>query len=781
MIDLEQTNLFLSKLGSPPYIFQTFTDNKEQKKATPRDPLARVLTGTLQDHCDTLQALSDRGAGVFVQVNGGQQRGNEAISQIRALWIDIDAANRSAETLSVVSRYMPKPSILVKSSPGKYHAYWLIDDLPVNQFKIYQAHLFNRFKTDPSMGNLDRVMRLPGFPHRKHQPYLVTAQHFNTRYTKLKLDQWVGEIPEGLLTDFDVPSAPKIPPPPTAKKTNNPFGIDMPDAYEEPTVLAPGERTTKLIQHIGALVQRGNDEAYIRDEVSRMNIDLCPADSEPIDPATLEQEVLGCIPRFIEKRAQEIRQLHGDSYAEASSVDQVLPPPPPPAAIVELLEAAVVERNDLASWLTRFIYIVDKRRVADSGVKGEWSIMELGEFEKQHIGAKASKTMKMTNAWLHHPDRLTVRGVIYKPIPDAIITDTNEQKFFNSYQPANIAPAYQVDMNKIEVFMEHIIYLFPKDEDRDVFLGWFCYTVTQPTRSVTWAPALVSTQGSGKGWILDVMKILMGAANVKPITPDRIENQFNTFLFNSTLVCVYDMYKSGSRQLDGKLKGYIDVTETEANKKNVGERTEKVWSNFLIFLNRSDDLYVEPGDRRFWMVDLPDPKTPAYYNRLFSWLDEPENFPHLLKWCQDYKSQLFNPTAPPGSKLKRDVVNRNKSEIQVELETSIEERIGPFDADLLSFETVMDYLSTALNIQTTHDATRATVRKVWGVVSQSLKTERVHIICGRLNTRRRVRCVRRVEYWNLQTPRALGVEASKAATLMLEPQSTTGAKNDKST
>lgn len=768
MIDLEQAKLFLSTLGAPPYIFQTFTDSKEQRKLSVKDPLARVLVGTFEEHIVSLQTLSSKGAGIFVQINAGRERGKAAVTQVRALFVDLDHPDRADATLAVISKNMPKPSMLVSSSPGKYHLYWLVNNCSLTKFGLYQKHLTIRFFTDDSMGNLDRVMRIPGFPHQKKSQFQVTLKTYNIKYKIKDLEEYMTKLPSDLLSPYDIPKPPTIPLPPQAKTTDNPFGIDINEDYEAPTVLAPGERTSKLIRHIGWMVQQGYDEAKIRCDIVKMNSDLCPENAAPIPPNILEGEVFGCVEKFIKKRDQEIRSIHGEVFVKATSVADIIPPAPPPPAVAELMGEPEPPTDTLTAWLERFIYIVDKKRVADSAVSGEWAIMTWEEFEKQHVGKKASKSMKLTTAWLCARERLTARGVSYKPTYEPIITDSSNQKFFNSYQPSDVVPAYKYDINKIGAFLEHIIYLFPKDDDRESFLGWFCYTITQPLKTVTWAPVLVSKQGSGKGWILEVMKKLMGETNVKPITPDRIENQFNSFLFNSTLVCLFDMYKSKNRQLDGKLKGYIDVEQAEANKKNAAERTEKVWANFLIFANADDDVYVEPGDRRFWLVELPDPRSPEYYNRIFAWLEEDENMPHLLSWCTEYKSKKFSPTHPPGSSLKIDVMNRNKSEIQLELETCIEERLGPFACNVMTFDTVRLYMETALSMEI-KGAQRSMLSKVWGSISSPIKIERVAIVVGSSKTRQRIRCIRDVNKWSIADKYTLSDEASRALLIVMNP------------
>jgi hypothetical protein len=65
------------------------------------------------------------------------------------------------------------PHIVNETSPRRWHAYWRVDDLPLDQFTAVQKGIAARFNGDPAVCDLPRVMRLPGFLHRKGVPYLV--------------------------------------------------------------------------------------------------------------------------------------------------------------------------------------------------------------------------------------------------------------------------------------------------------------------------------------------------------------------------------------------------------------------------------------------------------------------------------------------------------------------------------------------------------------------------------------------------------------------------------
>ncbi len=148
--------------------FQTFDDSDEK-----REDLIRILHGDLTKNASDLESLNSDGAGIFVMVNEGDLKGRkkENVQRVRALFVDLDGAS-----LEPVLDCGLTPHIIVESSPGRYHAYWLITDCPLGQFGPLQKRLAARFNGDKSVNDLPRVMRVPGFLHQKGQP-LLTRVH----------------------------------------------------------------------------------------------------------------------------------------------------------------------------------------------------------------------------------------------------------------------------------------------------------------------------------------------------------------------------------------------------------------------------------------------------------------------------------------------------------------------------------------------------------------------------------------------------------------------------
>jgi replicative DNA helicase len=128
----------------------------------------QILRGTFEALADTLVRANRSGAGIFFCVNYCTAGGRTAdhISGIRALFVDLDGA-----PLAPVQAAAVQAHALIESSPGRFHAYWAVSGCELRDFKPLQLALAEKFSGDRTVHDLPRVMRLPGFVHRKGQPF----------------------------------------------------------------------------------------------------------------------------------------------------------------------------------------------------------------------------------------------------------------------------------------------------------------------------------------------------------------------------------------------------------------------------------------------------------------------------------------------------------------------------------------------------------------------------------------------------------------------------------
>ena len=86
---------------------------------------------------------------------------------VRAVFVDLDGSP-IASVLEALH-----PDIVVESSPGRWHGYWLTNDCPLGDFRTRQQQIAAKFAGDPKVIDLPRVMRLPGFFHQKAEPFIT--------------------------------------------------------------------------------------------------------------------------------------------------------------------------------------------------------------------------------------------------------------------------------------------------------------------------------------------------------------------------------------------------------------------------------------------------------------------------------------------------------------------------------------------------------------------------------------------------------------------------------
>ncbi len=169
MLDTGQAVRFLRLLDttSPEFSFQTFREKGDDNpKIRPQIIHSKSLVELRRAH--------ETGAGVYVVVNetNGTGRKTENIRRIRAVWQEDDNGYDGQFPLA--------PSMVIETSPGHFHRYWLVaDNWPADeQGRADFAHVMERmvetYGSDKNAKDISRVMRVPGFLHRKADKGPVT-------------------------------------------------------------------------------------------------------------------------------------------------------------------------------------------------------------------------------------------------------------------------------------------------------------------------------------------------------------------------------------------------------------------------------------------------------------------------------------------------------------------------------------------------------------------------------------------------------------------------------
>lgn len=186
--------MFLDYFGDK-HTFQTFDDKIINKR------LIKQLHGSIKQHFNQLAELNQKGAGIYFTVNETDLFGRttQHIKSVRAVFIDLDGA-------PLPNKFDVPPSIVLNTSPNKYHCYWIVKDMPLESFSLYQEALANKFNADPKVKDLPRVMRVAGFYHNKRKPYPVKIIQCTSQepYTMKEIKEGLGlKRPERKVINYE--------------------------------------------------------------------------------------------------------------------------------------------------------------------------------------------------------------------------------------------------------------------------------------------------------------------------------------------------------------------------------------------------------------------------------------------------------------------------------------------------------------------------------------------------------------------------------------------------
>jgi hypothetical protein len=166
--DRDEAGRFLRFLdpAASAFTFQTFGDDRNSHDVN----LARITS----DRAQVLR-LYGLGAGVFVTINETDLTGrkSENIVRIRAVWQEDDEGHGGPFPL--------EPSLIVESSLGHFHRYWLVsdhwaaDEQGRADFAAVMERMVDSYGSDHRAKDICRVLRVPGFLHRKDptRPHMI--------------------------------------------------------------------------------------------------------------------------------------------------------------------------------------------------------------------------------------------------------------------------------------------------------------------------------------------------------------------------------------------------------------------------------------------------------------------------------------------------------------------------------------------------------------------------------------------------------------------------------
>ncbi|MDB5761589.1 MAG: Phage/plasmid primase, family, C-terminal domain protein [Herminiimonas sp.] len=184
-----------------PARYQTYSKHEERRKESKH--FSSKWTKKAKDRLIRAN-MNKMEIAMTINRTNGKGRSTQNITEIVALFVDCDHGTPSKNELLALP--IP-PHLIVETSRGNYHAYWLIKGCPVEQFKAVQQALAQKLGTDINVCDPGRAMRMPGTINWKSDPpFLAKIMHIQSDATPIPLARFLKKM--GLTVNFleDAPS-----------------------------------------------------------------------------------------------------------------------------------------------------------------------------------------------------------------------------------------------------------------------------------------------------------------------------------------------------------------------------------------------------------------------------------------------------------------------------------------------------------------------------------------------------------------------------------------------
>lgn len=236
------------------------------------------------------------------------------------------------------------------------------------------------------------------------------------------------------------------------------------------------------------------------------------------------------------------------------------------------------------------------------------------EFETLYRNIKIPNRNKASiplgRYWLDHPGRRQyLNGITFDP-SNAVLPGQ-----YNLWHGFAVEP----DPSKsCQRFLRHLREIICNGDAAcfDYFRNWLAYLVQHPNKLPGVAICLRSTQGAGKGLMMQYLSVIFGRHYTHLTDKSQLLGQFTGHLQSAVFVFADEVHWSDTKSDTGILKGLI-TEPSRLMERKFCEATEV--NNYVHLIMASNESLVVPaeiGDRRFFVLDVSGTKKGdnAYFN-----------------------------------------------------------------------------------------------------------------------------------------------------------------------
>jgi primase-polymerase (primpol)-like protein len=270
-------------------------------------------------------------------------------------------------------------------------------------------------------------------------------------------------------------------------------------------------------------------------------------------------------------------------------------------------------------------------------------------------GNTRRKKIPLGKTWLEWPGRREVAAMVYEPGKDQVLADA-----INRWRGMGVAPV----AGHIMPWKQLIEHLIPDPIARKWFEQWCAYPLQNLGAKLETAVVLWSVpQGTGKTTIYQTLRRIYGK-NAEKISELDLQAQFNDWALDRQFIYADEISGGDKRKTSDVLKELITGSEIKVNQKFLPSITIRNCVQFLFSSNHPNAFYLEPSDRRFFVIEVASGLSKVFFDRYYTWLDN-GGAAHLYAHLLGLPMVGFDPHgAPPMTADKQAMIDMGRSDVE---------------------------------------------------------------------------------------------------------------------
>ena len=312
----------------------------------------------------------------------------------------------------------------------------------------------------------------------------------------------------------------------------------------------------------------------------------------------------------------------------------------------------IVNNDDIPAWCKDWYYINTQDKYMN---RVERKLYTRSSFNNMYGNmvpdVEGSNKVSAAKHVADHGYIETLYGEAYVPYKDEEVVTLGASKMFNTYNSKSAPMAVPITPENEYVILlirNHIArILCSNPAEARYFIDWLAFLIQYPGLLTECALVLYGIQGTGKTFISNLIRRLLGKVNVKSVRANQISSEYNPWASDHKVVIFEEVRVSGQNRIEvmDNIKEMITNEDVAINRKYMDAYEMPNHTNYVINSNHPDAIPIDSEDDRRFLVfksrptsreqlmEMVGDNTRAYFAKLNECLDHVGVFHQfLLEW-----------------------------------------------------------------------------------------------------------------------------------------------------